>query len=61
MYCKNCDKFDKEHFDMTEEAICIEADQVIRLRKGQGKPDWCPLKPKDSREEQKDGEQDAVN
>ena len=42
MSCKDCEQFDKEHFDMYEEAICDEADAVIRLRRGQSRPSWCP-------------------
>ena len=52
MYCKNCDKLDKDILDMFDEPICTEADEVIRLRKGQGRPDWCPLKKKKAGEQE---------
>ena len=41
--CKNCENLDKDFLDMFDEAICNEADQVIRLKRGQGRPKWCPL------------------
>jgi len=41
--CKDCEFFNKEHFDMYGEAICTKADETIRLRKGQNHPRWCPV------------------
>lgn len=49
-YCKDCEYFECE---IPEETICEKADMVIRLRRGQGRPDWCPIK------KQKDGEHDG--
>lgn len=40
--CLDCEYFDKEHYDMYEEAICTKADETIRLRRGQHHPRWCP-------------------
>ena len=41
--CLDCEYFDKEHYDMYEEAICTKADETIRLRRGQHHPRWCPV------------------
>ena len=41
--CLDCEYFDKEHYDMYEEAICTKVDETIRLRRGQPHPRWCPV------------------
>ena len=42
--CYKCEYYDREHDDAYGEAICKEADEIIRLKKGQHCPEWCPKK-----------------
>lgn len=41
--CADCEFFAKEHAEMYGEEICTKADEIIRLRRGQHHPRWCPI------------------
>jgi len=40
--CYKCPEYNQEHYDMYEESICVKADRIISLNRGQHRPKWCP-------------------
>ena len=45
LYCKICEYCWQN--TNSDESYCMKADgKMITLRRGQGKPSWCPRKPK---------------